>query len=65
MKYGLILPGRGVLARPENLSLIARRAEELGYAALLAGDHIVVPRQIRSFYPYTRRRRISWRPQCY
>ena len=53
MKYGLILPGRGVLARPENLSLIARRAEELGYAALLAGDHIVVPRQIHSSYPYT------------
>ena len=55
MKYGLIMPGRGILATPENLGLIARKAEELGYDALLAGDHIVVPRKIASHYPYTER----------
>jgi probable F420-dependent oxidoreductase len=53
MKYGLTLPGRGLLATPDNLAIIARRAEELGYYMVLFGDHIVVPRNITSTYPYT------------
>jgi hypothetical protein len=31
MRYGLTLPGRGPLATPDNLAIIARPAEELGY----------------------------------
>jgi probable F420-dependent oxidoreductase len=53
MKYGLTLPGRGPLATPDNLGLIAKRAEALGYYMVLFGDHIVVPRHIASTYPYT------------
>ena len=53
MKYGFTLPGRGPLANPETLGLIARKGEELGYEALYAGDHILVPRNIASPYPYT------------
>jgi len=53
MKYGLTLPGRGPMATPESLSAIARKGEELGYYCLLTGDHIVVPRQVSSTYPYT------------
>jgi probable F420-dependent oxidoreductase len=53
MKYGFTLPGRGPLATPDNLATIARRGEELGYDFVLFGDHIVVPRQIASPYPYT------------
>jgi probable F420-dependent oxidoreductase len=53
MKYGFTLPGRGPLATPDNLAAIARRGEELGYDFVLFGDHIVVPRQITSPYPYT------------
>jgi probable F420-dependent oxidoreductase len=53
MKYGFTLPGRGPLATPDNLATIARRGEELGYHFVLFGDHIVVPRQIASPYPYT------------
>jgi probable F420-dependent oxidoreductase len=53
MKYGFTLPGRGPLATPDNLAAIARRGEELGYHFVLFGDHIVVPRQIASPYPYT------------
>lgn len=53
MKYGFTLPGRGPLATPDNLALIARRGEELGYDSVLTGDHIVVPRHISSPYPYT------------
>ena len=53
MQYGLTLPGRGPLATPDNLAIIAERAEELGYYMVLFGDHIVVPRHITSTYPYT------------
>jgi probable F420-dependent oxidoreductase len=53
MRYGFTLPGRGPLATPDNLAAIARRGEELGYQFVLFGDHIVVPRQIASPYPYT------------
>jgi probable F420-dependent oxidoreductase len=53
MRYGFTLPGRGPLATPDNLGAIARRGEELGYHFVLFGDHIVVPRQIASPYPYT------------
>ena len=53
MKYGFTLPGRGPLAAPERLGIIARKGEELGFDALLTGDHILVPRHIASTYPYT------------
>jgi len=53
MRYGFTLPGRGPLATPDNLAAIARRGDELGYHFVLFGDHIVVPRQIVSQYPYT------------
>ena len=53
MKYGFTLPGRGPLATPETLGRIARAGEEMGYDALFTGDHILVPRNIASPYPYT------------
>ena len=53
MKYSFTLPGRGPLATPENLGIIARHGEALGYHTLLTGDHIVVPKEISSPYPYT------------
>lgn len=53
LKYGFTLPSRGQLATPERLGSIAKKAEELGFDALLAGDHILVPRNISSTYPYT------------
>ena len=53
MKYGFNLPWPGPLATPEFLGTIARRGEELGYDCLLTGDHIVVPRNIDSTYPYS------------
>ena len=53
MKYGFTLPGRGPMATPENLGLIAKKGEEFGFDALLTGDHILVPKHISSPYPYT------------
>ena len=53
MKYGFTLPGRGQIATPERLGIIAKKGEEFGFDALLTGDHILVPRNISSLYPYT------------
>ena len=53
MKYGFTLPGRGPLATPENMGIIARHGEELGYDCLMTGDHILVPNDISSTYPYS------------
>ena len=53
MKYGFTLPGRGPLATPERLGALAKKGEELGYDTVLTGDHILVPRNIASPYPYT------------
>ena len=53
MKYGFTVPSRGPLATPDALVTIARRGEELGYDSISIGDHIVIPRNIESTYPYT------------
>ncbi len=52
MKFGFPLPTRGPLAKPESMGLIARRGEELGFEFVSVSDHVVIPRSIRSDYPY-------------
>ena len=53
MKYGFTIPGRGPLASPDTLLRIARHGEELGFDSIQTGDHILVPKDIDSTYPYT------------
>ena len=53
MKYGIMLPSRGELARPENIIPIARKADELGFEVMMFPDHVVLPNEVDSPYPYT------------
>jgi probable F420-dependent oxidoreductase len=53
MKFGFYLPNHGPTARPEPLAAIARKGDELGFYCMVAGDHILVPENIESPYPYT------------
>jgi probable F420-dependent oxidoreductase len=53
MKFGFYLPNNGPNARPEPLAAIAKKGDELGFECMVAGDHILVPDQINSPYPYT------------
>lgn len=53
MKYGIMLPSRGDLALPDNIIPIAKKAEELGFAVMMFPDHIVLPNEFDSPYPYT------------
>ena len=53
MDFGFSIPGRGPLATREGIRALASRGEELGFACLGVPDHIVVPRNIDSHYPYS------------
>lgn len=53
MDYGFVVPTRGVFGNRDTILTVARRAEVLGYAYAAATDHIVVPKDIDTRYPYT------------
>jgi probable F420-dependent oxidoreductase len=53
LRYGFYLPTRGQTATPEALEAIVRRGEALGFDSVMIADHIVLPVEIRSRYPYT------------
>jgi probable F420-dependent oxidoreductase len=58
MDYGFSIPTRGPLATRESIVALARRGEGLGFAYLAIPDHIVIPRQIASPYPYNTERKM-------
>jgi probable F420-dependent oxidoreductase len=53
MDYGFSVPTRGPLANRADLLALARRGEALGFAYLAVPDHLVVPKEIGSRYPYS------------
>ena len=53
MEFGYGVPTRGPQASPEALATLARRGEALGYDIVSVSDHVVIPRQIASRYPYS------------
>lgn len=53
MKFGFGVQTRGPLSTPESLSTLARRGEEMGFDIIGVSDHIVVPKNIASRYPYS------------
>jgi len=53
MRYGFYLPTRGPLVNRADITRFARTGERLGFASVMVADHIVVPEQTDSVYPYT------------
>ena len=51
MKFGLIPVNIGVTA-PEQLFAIARTAEDAGYESVWTFEHVIVPLDYQSKYPY-------------
>jgi len=51
MKLGFGLPHSGPSAGPEAITLVAKRAEELGYESIWAFDRFLYPEQPQSAYP--------------
>lgn len=52
VKLGFQVLNAGPLATPANVVAMAQKAEALGYDSIVVTDHIVIPRQIQSRYPY-------------
>ena len=52
MKFGLSTLTRGLLTTREAYQAIARAAEHAGFDFLSVSDHIVVPADLKSAYPY-------------
>jgi probable F420-dependent oxidoreductase len=51
--FGVALPGRGPLAKPDVIVKIAERAEALRFDSVFVTDHVVLPvSAARSTYPY-------------
>jgi probable F420-dependent oxidoreductase len=54
VKLGVQLPNLGLLEGREAFVRTARAAEELGYDSVWSGDHVVLPVESESVYPYHR-----------
>ncbi len=54
MDFGLVLPNLGPLATPEAVLAIAEAAEAAGFADLWTSDHVVLPIESDTSYPYVR-----------
>ena len=51
--FGTSVPHRGPMTDPECIRAIVTEAETLNYGVLTVSDHIVVPKDIDSIYPYS------------
>ena len=63
MKFGLRLPGAGPYAGPEAITAFAQKAEELGFHSLFMTDHIALPVDIKTKYPYRADGKFFWPPE--
>ena len=60
MRIGVHLPHVGDQATRETLLSFAKRAEALGFDSLWVSDHVVIPRDYESRYPYHASGRLTW-----
>ena len=63
MKFGLRLPGAGPYAGPEAIVAFAQKAEELGFDSVWMTDHIALPVDVRTRYPYRADGKFFWPPE--
>lgn len=63
MKFGLRLPGAGPFAGPDEITAFAKRAEELGFHSLWMTDHIALPVDLQTRYPYREDGKFFWPPE--
>jgi probable F420-dependent oxidoreductase len=63
MKFGLRLPGAGPYAGPKAIEAFATKAEELGFDSLWMTDHVALPVDVGSKYPYREDGKFFWPPE--
>ncbi len=52
LQYGVVLPNVGPMARIDILADLAREVETLGFNGVFLSDHVALPFELRSAYPY-------------
>jgi probable F420-dependent oxidoreductase len=62
MEFGCVFPNRGPMAIPTNLIRVTEKAEALGFDTVWFSDHIVIPTEVKSFYPYDPSGRMAFIP---
>lgn len=53
MRYGFYLPTRGPMGNRKDLMRFVTTGETLGFNSVMIADHIVIPTESNSIYPYT------------
>jgi len=53
MKLGLMFANSGPFANPQLLTHLARTAERLGFESIWTVEHVVIPQDYKSAYPYS------------
>lgn len=59
MQFGFALQGRGPLSKPDILFKLAQKGDALRYASVFVTDHVVIPVEIESAYPYSANGRVA------
>ena len=54
MKIGFMLPQFGTMATHETMRSMAQLAEECGFESVWAADHVIMPTQVSTPYPYSK-----------
>jgi probable F420-dependent oxidoreductase len=60
VRIGVRVPNSGSLPAQVGIPSLARSAEEAGFESLWVSDHVVMPRTIRSRYPFADDGRAAW-----
>ena len=60
MRIGAKLPNSGPLPLERGIPQMARALEQAGYDSLWVSDHVVLPSEIRSRYPFAADGRATW-----
>ena len=59
MKFGIMFANTGQFAQPDHAEVLARSAEAAGIESLWTVEHVVVPKQYDSVYPYNRKGKLN------
>lgn len=60
MKIGIRIPGAGPWAGPDAIETVATHAERIGFDSLWMTDHIALPTEIKTPYPYSANGKFLW-----
>ena len=61
MKFGIVPINLDVFAEPDMLVPFVQRAEALGYESVWTAEHVIIPKQYSSVYPYNPSGKVPFR----